>query len=111
MNLPHTCLPGPYDWVKPVFAKNCHNKVAENPHRCAAEIYYEVYNQVMEYLGLHHDNLSEADELRKKTVIDVLKPVNLATPTIYRCKRTYSHAQKLSLKGLQSWPKNVKRLC
>ena len=89
MNLPHTCFPGPYDWVKPVFVKNCHKKVAENPHRIASEIYFEVYNQLMEYLGLDHDNLCEADQLRKKSVIDVLKPVNLATPTIYRCKRTY----------------------
>ena len=43
----------------------------------------------MEHLGLDSDDLTPEDELRKKTVIATLREVNLATPTIYRAKRSY----------------------
>ena len=70
--------------------KNCHMKAAINPYRSATDIYYEVYSQVFEYLHLDNEPLSPEDELRKKTVIASLKAVNLATPTIYRVKRSYN---------------------
>ena len=89
MHLPHTCLPSPYDYLRMVSVKNFHNKVAANPFRPASEVYYEVYEQMMEYLGLNTDDLTPEDELRKKTVLATLKEVGMATQTIYKIKRSY----------------------
>ena len=61
----------------------------ENPYRRAAEIYYECYNQIFAHFGLDSNDLSEEDQLKKKSIITSLRPVNLVTPTIYRVKRTY----------------------
>ena len=84
-----------------LFVKNCHRKAAMNPYRSATDIYYEVYSQVFEYLGLDHDQLSPDDELRKKTVIASLKAVNLAVPTIYRVKKTYKSPNIVDMEDFQ----------
>ena len=89
MNNTHACFTGPYDWMRMAFVKNCHKRIAQNPYRIASDIYNEVYNDLMTHLGLNTDDLSPEDQLRKDSVIAALKPVNLATPSIYRIKSTY----------------------